>query len=43
MKTIYTALRDGGTFRWATTQRRGLGSVRTRPATTKPMDLYSTA
>ena len=22
-------------------QRRGLGSVRTRPATTKPMDLYS--
>src|ERR1044071_625670 len=32
-------LSDGGTFRWVSTQRRGLGSVRTCPATTKPMDM----
>jgi hypothetical protein len=32
-------LSDGGTFRWAKTQRRGLGSARTRPATTEPMDM----
>jgi hypothetical protein len=41
-QTVYTALCDGGTFRWVMTQRRGCDL---HPATTEPMDLcfYFTA
>jgi hypothetical protein len=39
-QTIYAALRDGGTFRWVITQRRGCDS---HPATTEPLDFYCTA